>query len=689
MVPPWRIGVDVGGTFTDLVMVDAQGALMIVKTPSVPANPGEGVLDAVRKAAAQIGMPVEDFLAQCRLFVHGSTVATNTVLEGKGAKVGLLTTHGFRDSLEIRRGMRENPWDHRKPFPPVLVPRHLRLPVRGRLDSEGGEVAPIETADAVAAGEIFAREGVEAVAICLFNAYADGRHEDEAAQALAGNWSGEWVSRSSAIAPTIGEYERSSTAVMNAYVAPRVVTYLRDLAAELRRLGLPGALLMSQSNGGVVSVDQIADRPVNLVLSGPAAGVGAMTLAANALGDDNLISMEIGGTSCDVALMSAGQVATSDALEIDGYHLAVPSVEIHTVGAGGGTIAGVDAAGMLFAGPKGAGARPGPACYGHGGTEPTVTDAQLVLGRLAPGAYAGGSVTLDMDRAREAIDSRIAQKLGIGVEEAAAGIIRLVEQHLLHAVERISVQRGFNPAGFTLVPAGGAGPLHGPSVAAMLGARRVYVPRQAGAFCAMGLLQSDVRQDYIQVFMRDLDGGVAQAALEGFAALRARASDTLTREGFTGEQAAYRRALDLRYRGQQWDLRVELPNGDDFDPALVRRLFEAEYERQFGHIQPGGAIQITSLRMAGFGLLPPLEAAPAPPSKASPKRRSTRRVWFADGWHDTAIFEGADLAPGQALAGPAIVGEQTMTAIVRPGDTLEVDAAGNFIIDLAERRVQA
>ncbi|MGY6569235.1 MAG: hydantoinase/oxoprolinase family protein, partial [Salinarimonas sp.] len=213
--------------------------------------------------------------------------------------------------------------------------------------------------------------------------------------------------------------------------------------------------------------------------------------------------------------------------------------------------------------------------------------------------------------------------------------------------------------------------------------------RQAGAFCAMGLLQSDVRQDYIQVFMRDLDGDVAQAALDGFAQLRARASDTLTREGFTGEQAAYRRALDLRYRGQQWDLRVELPNGDAFDPALVRRLFEAEYERQFGHIQPGGAIQITSLRMAGFGLLPPLEATPAPPSKDSPQRRATRRVWFADGWRDTAIFEGSDLAPGQALAGPAIVSEQTMTAIVRAGDTLEVDAAGNFIIDLAERRAKA
>jgi N-methylhydantoinase A len=681
---PWRIGVDVGGTFTDMVMVDACGELAIFKVPSVPANPGEGVLNALKRAARAFGISAEALLQGCSLFVHGSTVATNTVLEGKGARVGLLTTHGFRDSLEIRRGIRENPWDHRKPFPPVLVPRHLRRPVRGRLDPAGQEIAPLDEGDIVEACRLFAQEGVEAIAICLFNSYADGRHERAAAEIAAAHWDGGWISTSSEIAPSIGEYERTSTVVMNACVAPRVVGYLRELNAELQRLGLPGALLMSQSNGGVVSVDHIADRPVNLVLSGPAAGVGALNLAANALGDDNLISMEIGGTSCDVALMSGGQVATTDALEIAGYHLAIPSVEIHTVGAGGGTIAGVDAAGMLFAGPRGAGARPGPACYGFGGTEPTVTDAQLVLGRLAPGAYAGGSVTLDENLAREAIRTRIAEPLGLSVEDAAAGVIRLVEQHLLHAVERISVQRGFDPRGFTLVPAGGAGPLHGPSVAVKLGARRVYVPRQAGAFCAMGLLQSDVRQDYIQVFMRVLDEGVVGDAQAGFAALGERAAATLTAEGFSGESAAFRRALDLRYQGQQWDVRVDLPEGDIFDPALVRRLFEREYERQFGHIQPGGVIHVTALRLAGFGLLPPLEPAHAQAAEGAPEPTSTRRVWFEDGWRETAVYEGADLRPGHRIAGPAIIAEQTMTAIAREGDMLEVDAAGNFLITLRE-----
>ncbi len=681
---PWRIGVDVGGTFTDMVMVDAAGDLWIFKVPSVPANPGEGVLAALRRAAEGFSMSVEALLGGCALFVHGSTVATNTVLEGKGARVGLLTTHGFRDSLEIRRGIRENPWDHRKPFPPVLVPRRLRLPVRGRLDPGGNEIEPLVADDVAEACRTFREEDVEAVAICLFNSYADGRHEQAAAQAVAENWEGAWISSSSDIAPAIGEYERSSTVVMNAYVAPRVVGYLRELNAELQRLGLPGALLMSQSNGGVVSVEHIADRPVNLVLSGPAAGVGALNLVSNALRDDNLISMEIGGTSCDVALMSEGQVATTDALEIAGYHLAIPSVEIHTVGAGGGTIAGVDAAGMLFAGPRGAGARPGPACYGFGGTEPTVTDAQLVLGRLAPGAYAGGSVTLDEDLAREAVRSRIAEPLGLSVEDAAAGVIRLVEQHLLHAVERISVQRGFDPRRFTLVPAGGAGPLHGPSVAVRLGARRVYVPRQAGAFCALGLLQSDVRQDYIQVFMRVLDEEVVADAQAGFASLTERAAATLAAEGFSGEGAAFRRSLDLRYRGQQWDVRVDLPEGAEFDPALVRELFEREYQRQFGHIQPGGIIHITALRLAGFGLLPPLEAARAEPATGAPAPVSTRRVWFEEGWREAAIYEGADLRPGHRIEGPAIIAEQTMTAIAREGDVLDVDAAGNFLITLRE-----
>src|SRR5690348_6170417 len=404
LTPPWRIGVDVGGTFTDMVLRDSAGAVRIFKAPSVPADPSEGVLGVLRLAAQQLDLPLTQLLRDCALFVHGSTVATNTILEKKGARVGMLTTEGFRDSLEIRRGIRENQWDHRAPFPEVLVPRYLRQPVRGRIDVDGKELTPLALEDVDAAVRQFSDEGVESIAVCLFNSFLNGAHEQDVGARLATTSLGKWVSLSSDVMPTMGEYERGSTAVVNAYVAPKVTGYLQALDRQLRQLGLPNSLLLLQSNGGAVSVDQVAARPVMLVLSGPAAGVGALKGCAAPGEAANFISMEIGGTSCDVMVMAKGNVPIADSLIIDGYHLTTPSVEIHTVGAGGGTIAWVDSAGLLHVGPQGAGARPGPAAYGLGGEQPTVTDAQLVLGRLRPGPLAGGAVTLDGTLARKAIE---------------------------------------------------------------------------------------------------------------------------------------------------------------------------------------------------------------------------------------------------------------------------------------------
>jgi len=377
-----------------------------------------------RLAARQLDLPLSALLRDCALFVHGSTVATNTILEKKGAKVGMLTTEGFRDSLEIRRGFRDNQWDHRAPFPPVLAPRYLRLPVRGRIGADGKELAPLVATDVDAAAAVFAAEGVESVAVCLFNSFLDGAHERAAGAQLAKSWGGQWISLSSEVMPTMGEYERGSTAVVNAYIAPKVTSYLGALDEQLRQFGLPRSLLLLQSNGGAVSVAQVAARPVMLVLSGPAAGVGALKGCAAPGEAANLISMEIGGTSCDVMVMAEGDVPVADQLTIDGYHLTTPSVEIHTVGAGGGAIAWVDDAGLLHVGPQGAGARPGPAAYGLGGEQPTVTDAQLVLGRLRPGPLAGGAVTLDGALARKAVETRLAKPLGLSVEDAAAGVIR-------------------------------------------------------------------------------------------------------------------------------------------------------------------------------------------------------------------------------------------------------------------------
>jgi N-methylhydantoinase A len=679
---PWRIGVDVGGTFTDLVLVDAAGRLRVVKAPSVPSSPADGVVNALERAALTFGVDVAGLLAGCALFVHGSTVATNVMLEGKGARVGLLATEGHRDTLEIRRGIRFHQWDHRAPNPPVLVPRHLRRPVRERIDARGAVLVPLGTDSVSAALDVFAEAGVDSVAVALLNAYADPAHERRVAE-IVRRRGHRWVSVSTDILPVVGEYERTSTTVVDAALAPRVVTYLSALRDRLSGLGLTAPLLILQSNGGAVSVGQVSDRPVSLVLSGPAAGVGALSFIAPFAGSE-LIAMEIGGTSCDVTLMSGGRIAVTDELLIADYHVSVPSVEIHSVGAGGGTLAGVDAAGMLVVGPEGAGARPGPAAYGHGGTRPTVTDAQLVLGRLGPGPIGGGSVTLDAERAHAAVRTGVAEPLGIDVDAAAVGIVRLLEQKLLHAVERISVQRGHDPRRFALVAAGGAGPLHGASVGRLLGCRTVYVPRLSGAFCAMGMLHARLRQDDLRQLPGFVvgDPGTPGALTDAFVGLEDRARARLAREGFEGDRVAVERGLDLRYRGQQWS--IGIPVGEDLSGPTVRAAFEAEYRRQFGHVQPDGIVEATAARVAGLGLLPPLRPVTRPPAEGPAVPVGERAVWLDErrGRRPTPVYAGADLRPGHRIAGPLVVAEATTTVFVGPDDVLEVDAADNFVLHL-------
>ena len=678
---PWRIGVDVGGTFTDLVLHDASGTLFVAKVPSTPDDPARGVIAAVERLAERFTMTPGDLLGGCALFVHGSTVATNTMLEGKGARVGLIATEGFRDSLEIRRGKREDMWDHRTPFAPVLVPRYLRLGVAGRLDRDGREVTPLDRDGVRAAAETFRAEGVEAIAVCLMNSFLDGVHERQVGEVLADSGDATFVSLSSEVAPIMGEYERGSTTVVNACLAPRVVPYLKALDRELTALGLTHPMLLVQSNGGAASVAQVAERPVSLVLSGPAAAVGALNLVASQTGSDNLISMEIGGTSCDVVMMQGGDVALSDDLLIAGYHVATPAIDVHTVGAGGGTIAHVDAGGMLHVGPQGAGAVPGPACYGLGGTRPTVTDALLVLGRLRPGPYAGGAVTLDPERARAALQEHVAGPLGLVVEEAAAGIVRLLEQNLLHAVEKISIERGHDPARCILVAAGGAGPMHGSAVARRLGCRTVHVPRQAGAFCALGMLNADIRRDVMRVLIGDLDKLEAARVAAAWAALEAEASEALTAEGFTGAAAALERSADLRYRGQQWSIRIPAPV---FDRAAMRAAFEATHQRMFGHIQPDGEIEIAALHVTGRGLIPRIEPARDDRPQRTPQPVAVRMA-FADGERgmiETPVYRGADLAAGMTLEGPLLVEEDTTTVYAGPEDSLTVDPWGNHMIAL-------
>lgn len=677
----WRIGVDIGGTFTDLVLASSAGTIEVFKVPTVPADPSRGALAAVESAATAKGLEVEELLSACTLFVHGTTVATNIVLEGKGAKVGMLTTEGFRDSLEIRRGMRQNPWDHRTPFPPVLVPRHLRLPVKGRIDREGDERSELALLEVRNALHVMQKEGVEAIAIALFNSYANPLHEQEAASVIAASAPEIMLSVSSAVAPVMGEFERASTAVLNAYVSPKTLTYLRSLGKSLSDRGLTSPLVIVQSNGGAVSVDELGDRSVTLLLSGPAAGVGAMKYYQEATASNNLVSIEIGGTSCDVILMNDGEFASIDLLDIGGYKCVTPSIDVHTIGAGGGTIAHVDSANFLQVGPQGAGARPGPACYGFGGTEPTITDAQVALGRLKPGPYADGAVTIDKTLAEAAIRTKIAEPLGMTIEQAAAGIIELMEQKLLHAVQRVSTERGHNPERFTLIAAGGAGPLHAASVGRAMNCAAVFVPKLSGAFCALGMLNANLQHDYMSVLLARLDE-VSRGLLEDkYRVLEGKALDLLAREGFLGDRALLERALDLRYVGQQWDVTVAVEGS--FDPTSIRVAFEQEYERLFGHTQPEGLVEITKLRVVGKGLMPAFPAIVCEARVEDGKPVERRNVWLdrQAGWRETPIYDGGSLRSGQIINGPAIINEQTTTVLVGSSDRLTVDAGGNYKIE--------
>lgn len=679
---PCAIAVDVGGTFTDLVMLDASGDQWVAKVPSTPNDPALGVLEAVDVLTAELHVPRRELLGHCSRFVHGSTVATNAVLERTLARVGLLTTEGFRDALEIRRGIRDDQWDHRAPWPPVVVPRSRRLGVPERLAADGREVLPLDEEAVRVAGAQLAEEGVEAVAVSFLHSYLDPEHERRAAEILRERWPGARTTSSADLVPMLGEYARTSTAVVNAGLVPRVDGYLEHLAGALWERGLTGTLLMLASNGGTVPVGAVAARPVELVLSGPAAVEGALVRTATATGIEGpMVSMEIGGTSCDVAVMADGSVDVTDGLVVGDYHLAVPAVDVHTIGAGGGTIAWIDEGGLLHVGPRGAGAEPGPACYGRGGVEPTVTDAHLVLGRLRPGPYAGGSVVLDDNAAEQALIERVATPLGLNVEGAAIGVLRLLEQHLRQAVETITIERGRDPGRMTLVAAGGAGGLHGSTVARALGCRQLVVPAEAGVFCAMGMLHSDLRRDVSRSIVGRLDdmgGDGVVAALETEAE---RAAVAVANE-WPLVAVDIEWYADLRYPGQLWSVRVDVEA--TATAASIRASFEDEYERRYGHIQPDGALDVTAVGVVCHGRLERLMQPRLAPAGTPVPVVEHRRCWIdpVHGWREVPVIDGAALAPGHELTGPYLIEARTTTVFGLPGDRCRISDGGDLLIDL-------
>ena len=678
----FRIGVDIGGTFTDVSIVDSYGHVHASKSLSLPSDPAAGVINALQHAAVQIGTTLPSLLSRTSLFVHGSTIATNTLLERTGASVGLLGTHGFRDTIEIRRGWRDNPWDHRTPWPDPVVPRHRRLSVIERMDVEGNAVVPLDPASVRRALDRMIGFGVESIAVCLLHSYRNPEHEHLCRDIIAEHAPHLFLTLSSELAPIVGEYERASTAVINAYVAPRVVPYLKGLELQLSELGLR-KLLVVQSNGGVASVPQIARRPVAMLLSGPAAAAGALIHHQHEAENRHLISLEVGGTSCDVMMMKEGEIGMTDLLDIGRLRVAVPSVEITTVSAGGGSIATVDEGGLLSVGPRGAGSYPGPACYERGGLNPTVTDAQLLLGRLRPGSHGGGAIALNRWLAEEAIRKHVAEPLRLRPVEAAAGIIRVAEQTMLHAVENVSIEKGFDPRRFTLVSGGGAGALHAASIARLAGCRNVFVPRLAGILCAFGMCNTDIRHDVLRSVSIAMEQQHEPVLMQVGDALIGEATALLEAEGFEPERRRFVTHWNIRYAGQQSAIPVVVERGEPIK-AIAKR-FVVEHQRLFGHAQPDSQYQLVSIKVSGFGALDgQLSSEHASRAARVGKTDDYREIWVdpEHDWREVPVFSGSSLAAQVLIDGPAIVEETTTTILVGARDRLRVTTAGNYIIEL-------
>jgi N-methylhydantoinase A len=678
----FRIGVDIGGTFTDVAIVDPAGNVHATKSLSLPSDPAKGVIKALHQAADQLGTTLSSLLTRTSLFVHGSTIATNTLLERTGATVGLLGTQGFRDTIEIRRGWRENPWDHRTPWPDPVVPRHRRLSVTERIDAEGNTVVPLDPSSVRKSLDRLLGFGVQSIAICLLHSYRNPDHEHRCRDVIAEHAPHVWLTLSSELAPIAGEYERASTAVINAYVAPRVVPYLEGLERDLRELGLR-KLLVVQSNGGVASVPQIARRPVAMLLSGPAAAAGALAHYQGEAGNHHLISLEVGGTSCDVLMMKGSEIGMTDLLDIDRLRVAVPSVEITTVSAGGGSIATVDEGGLLSVGPRGAGSYPGPACYERGGRQPTVTDAQLLLGRLRTGAQSGGAIALNRWLAEEAIRKHVAEPLRLQPVEAAAGIIRLAEQTMLHAVENVSIERGLDPRRFTLVAGGGAGALHAASIARLAGCRNVFVPRLAGVLCAFGMCNTDIRYDLQRSLLIALEQQHGPILTQVGDTLAAEATALLETEGFGPQRRRFVTQWNIRYVGQQSAIPVAVERGEPITAIAIR--FEAEHQRLFGHTQPDGRHQVVSIKVSAFGSLNgELSENHIQRNARVGQADDHREIWVDPDhdWREVPVFDGSSLVPRTLIDGPAIVEETTTTILVGALDRLRVTTGGNYIIEL-------
>ncbi|MFN3890979.1 MAG: hydantoinase/oxoprolinase family protein [Beijerinckiaceae bacterium] len=684
----YRIGVDVGGTHTDVALTDSEGrAYRIEKVPSTPHNPAIAVLAGIDRLIASGVAPHE-----IAFFSHGTTATTNALLEMKGARTALLINAGLSAILEVQTQGRDgwSPFDHFFQRPEKLVrPRFVRE-IAGRLDYRGREIEPLDENAVREAARSLRAQGVQSVGVCFLFSFMNAAHERRAADIVREEAPGVFVSLSSAVLPRLREWPRFSTTMLNAWLAPVLARYCAEIAQGLDERGVhTRQRFLMQSNGGVMPLNADAEvHAVRTLLSGPAAGVrGASYLLGAIQGWRNLVTMDIGGTSCDIAFIESGEPLEQAESVIDGRVVGVPALDVTTVAAGGGSIARVDAAGMPQVGPRSAGASPGPACYGRGGEEPTTTDANLVCGALNPDYFLGGEMKLDLDAARRAIETRLAKPMGVSVTEAAAGVLRIVNANMSDAIRIEAAKKGLDLAGHTLVPFGGAGPVHAALVAEDLGVARVLVPRNPGAFSALGLLCSDVRHDYLRSEMASLADLDAAHAESCFAGLEDRARAEIAQEGLDAANAVFHRELDLRYAGQGYELRVALEGivvpMDAGALSAIAERFHKQHAAVHGHCAEDSDVEIVSYRLRAIVRMPKYapellsrEMAAAPPSHGA------RRVTLGPSRSfDALIFRRDDIAAGWRAPGPLIVEQKDSTTLVPDGWSVRCDEWSNLILE--------
>ena len=671
-----RIGIDTGGTFTDVVAFDPEsGRLLFHKVHSTPDAPGRALVTGIQEAAARLGSDPR----AVALLVHGTTVATNTVLQRTGARVAMITTAGFRDVLHIQRQSRPRLYDLRARRAEALVPRERRLELNERIAWDGSVLTPIDPAELAGLVERLRAEKVEAVAVGLLHSYANPAHELAVGETLRRNLPDATVCLSHELVREHGEYERFSTCAMNAAVQPVMQRYLARLDGALRERAITAPLFVMKSNGGVMAAPRVAEQCVQTILSGPAGGVVAGAAIARRHTNANLITADMGGTSFDVAVIDRGTVGFAREARIAGHALQVPMLDLHTVGAGGGSIGWIDAGGSLRVGPRSAGADPGPACYGRGGREPTITDANLALGRLAEQSRLGGGMALDGDASRRVLHDRLAGPLGLTIEHAAEGMVRVVNASMVAAIRRLTVERGLDPRDFTLCAFGGAGPLHGAELAREMGIGETLVPLAPGVTSALGLLMSNLREDRVRTLVTMLDAIEPAELTARLDELDREARAPLAAIGLSGSALRSERRLGLRYHGQGYDLPVALPDGP-VDLVAVREAFHDAHRRLYGYAAADQPVELVSLWLAVEMDLQAIDLPEVPAATTAPVPQSRRPVWFAGERADTPVYDRADLGAGAKLTGPAIVEQADTTVVVWPGQPARVDRHGQMLM---------